>query len=189
MRELYFLLVLGETQNVSQHKLARKIGVSSAMANNYMQHLVRQGLVTASGPTNRSMKYTVTADGSERLAGLLRVYSKEIARLYSIAKCEVEKRLQELYGKGFKTVVLFGAAETGELIYNAARATPMRIVGWVDNDVAKHRLHFGDLHITAPETIESFRPDGVLIASSGRTDDIQRQLSHLSSKGIQVATL
>jgi predicted transcriptional regulator len=189
MRELFLLLSVQESQHLSQHQLARKIGVSSAMANNYMKDLIEHGLVMASGRTNRSMKYEVTAKGRDRLSALMSGYSKEIARLYSIAKLEVEKRLSQLYAQGLKKVVLFGAAETGELVYSAAKGTPMKIVGLVDNDVTKHRQLFGEISVSAPDTIESFSPDAVLIASSGNAEEILKQLDPLSQKGVAVVTL
>jgi hypothetical protein len=189
MRELFLLLSLQESELLSQHQLARRIGVISAMANNYMRVLVDVGLVKASGRTNRSMRYEVTASGLERLAFLMSGYSKEIARMYSIAKQEVERRLIQLHGQGLKRVVLFGAAETGELVYSAAKATPMKIVGLVDNDVMKHRQLFGEIPVSSPDTIESFQPDGVLIASSGNVEDILKQLAPLSEKGVPVVTL
>jgi DNA-binding MarR family transcriptional regulator len=189
MRELFVLLCLDETEKVSQHELARRIGVSSSMANNYMKQLVGQGLVEASGDTNRTMKYAVTRKGNGRLSGLMSTYSREIARLYSIAKHEVEKRLLQLHDTGIKTVVLFGAAETGELVYAAAKNTPLNIVGWVDSDKAKQQLRFGEIRVLSPERIESFQPDAVLIASSGKADEIRRQLRHLPQKGIEVVTL
>lgn len=189
MRELFLLLSLQESQHLSQHELARRIGVSSAMANNYMKVLTDRGVVTASGRTNRSMKYEVTALGRERLDALMSGYSKEIARMYSIAKQEVERRLIQLHGQGLKQVVLFGAAETGELVYSAAKSTSMKIVGLVDNDVTKHRKLFGEISVSSPDTIESFHPDGVLIASSGNAEEILKQLNPLSQKGVAVVTL
>jgi FlaA1/EpsC-like NDP-sugar epimerase len=131
----------------------------------------------------------VTAKGRDRLTVLMSGYSKEIARLYSIAKLEIEKRLGQLYAQGVKRVVLFGAAETGELVYSAAKATPMKIVGVVDNDVMKHRQLFGEISVTSPDTIESFHPDAVLIASSGDAEEILKQLDPLSQKGLAVVTL
>jgi predicted transcriptional regulator len=189
MRELFVLLFLRETEHVSQHELAREVGVSSSMANNYMKLLVGQGMVAVSGHTNRTMKYAVTAKGNDRVTRLMSMYSREIARLYSIAKREVEKRLEQLYGEGIKKVVLFGAAETGELVYGAAKASPISIVGWVDNDPAKHQLRFGEIRVCAPSLIETFQPDAVLIASSGNAHEIRRQLQGFPQKGIAVVTL
>jgi predicted transcriptional regulator len=189
MRELFVLLSLGEPQHLSQHELARKVGVSNAMANNYMKSLVGQGMVARSGHTNRTMKYAVTRKGNGRLTGLMSLYSREIARLYSIAKQEVEKRLLQLHQQGIKTVVLFGAAETGELVYGAAKNTPLQIVGWVDNDPDKHQLRFGEIRVCAPSLIETFQPDAVLIASSGKAHEIRRQLQSFPQKGIAVVTL
>jgi DNA-binding MarR family transcriptional regulator len=189
MRELFVLISLDETEKMSQHELARKIGVSSSMANNYMKQLVGRGMVAASGHTNRTMTYAVTRKGNGRLTGLMSTYSREIARLYSIAKREIEKRLLQLHQAGIKTVVLFGAAETGELVYGAAKNTPLRIVGWVDSDEAKHQVRFGEIRVTSPADIERFKPDAVLIASSGRAEEIRRQLRHLPGKGIAIVTL
>lgn len=180
---------LAEMKQISQHELGRQIGVSSAMAHNYVQALVDLGYVRTSGETNRTMRYLVTATGRTRLALLMREYASEIARMYSVAKSEVEKRLHQLWDEGIQAVVVFGAAETGELIFSAMKATPMRIVGWVDNDIAKHQQRFGNLTVCPPDTIESCRPDAVLIASSGKTEEIHRQLRHLSKKGIAVVTL
>ena len=189
MRELFVLLSLDEAQQVSQHGLARKVGVSSSMANNYIKTLVGQGMVLASGDTNRTMRYAVTAKGNERVTQLMSMYSREIALLYSIAKREVEKRLRQLHAEGMKNVVLFGAAETGELAYVAAKATPIHIVGWVDNDATKHRLRFGEIRVASPSLIETFQPDAILIASSGKADEIRRQLDGFPQRGIAVVTL
>jgi len=189
MRELFVLLSLGEPQHLSQHELARKVGVSSSMANNYMKSLVGQGMVATSGHTNRTMKYAVTDKGNDRVARLMSMYSREIARLYSIAKREVENRLQQLHAEGMKKVVLFGAAETGELVYAAAKGTSIKIVGWVDNDPAKHQVRFGEILVSSPSLIETFQPDAVLIASSGEAYEIRRQLQTFPKRGIAVVTL
>jgi DNA-binding MarR family transcriptional regulator len=189
MRELLALWALAETGRMSQHHLGRTIGVSSAMAHNYMQTLLREEFVVVTGETNRTRRYVVTAKGCARLTTLAREYTRDIARMYSVVKTEIEKRLLRIYADGVQKVVVFGAAETGELIFSAAKSTPLTIVGWVDNDIAKHKYRFGDLQVCPPNTIESYSPDAVLIASSGKTDEIHRQLRHLSKKGINVVTL
>ena len=83
-------------------------------------------------------------------------------------------RLHQLYEAGIKRIVVFGAAETGELINSAVQATPLQIVGWVDNDVAKHQRAFGELTVSSPDHIEHYSPDAVLIASSAKPDAIRR---------------
>jgi hypothetical protein len=62
-------------------------------------------------------------------------------------------------------------------------------VGWVDNDHAKHGIRFGEIRVTSPTLIESHKPDTVLIASSGKTDEIRLQLHELPKRGIAVVTL
>ena len=53
----------------------------------------------------------------------------------------------------------------------------------------KHRQLFGEISVSSPDTIESFHPDGVLIASSGNVEEILKQLDPLSQKGVAVVTL
>ena len=71
----------------------------------------------------------------------------------------------------------------------AVQATSLQIVGWVDNDVAKHQRAFGELTVSSPDHIEHYSPDAVLIASSAKPDAIRRQLHRLQGKGIAVVTL
>jgi DNA-binding MarR family transcriptional regulator len=189
MRELFLMLSLDNTRRMSQHELARKVSVSSSMANNYMKALKRRGLIAVHGNTNRCMKYALTPKGRANMARFMSMYSMEIARFYSIAKREVEKRLHELREQRFERIVLFGAAETGELVYSAAKAVELQIIGWVDNDRTKHGMRFGEIPVTSPALIESYRPDAVLIASSGKTEEIRFQLRELPKKGIAVVTL
>ena len=99
------------------------------------------------------------------------------------------QRLTELAGEGIKRLVLFGAATTGELVYQAARRTPVEIAAVVDNDSTKQGTPFGHLVVLAPSAIESFTPDGVLIAAFGRPDEIYQQIKHLKEKGIEIIRL
>ena len=47
---------------------------------------------------------------------------------------------------------------------------------------------FGNLIIQPPEFIERISPDGVIIASLGRQDEIYAQIHSLTTKGIEIRT-
>ncbi len=188
-RELSLLLGFEQNPTMSQHDIARLAGISSSMAHNYVKAFVDQGLIQIHGTTNRTMRYVVTPAGQARTQELLAQYAEEVVHLYTLAKHECARKLQNLHRQGLCNVVLFGAAATGELVYNAAQQTPLRILGVVDNDPAKHHHRFGELEVLPPSVISRLRPDGVIITAFGRPDEIYEQIRHLQDDGIQVVRL
>jgi DNA-binding MarR family transcriptional regulator len=186
---MLILLALDEGKPVSQYSLAGDIGVGPTMAHHYVTRLIHQGLVSVQGENNRCMQYTLTEAGQRRVEQLGSEYAREMARLYRIAKVECRTRLLRLYGQGLRRVVLFGAAESGELAWSASQETPMTVLGVVDNDPLKHRAVIGGLLVESPEAIEGWHPDGVIIAASRCGDEIYRQIECLKDKGIAVSKL
>ena len=175
-----------EEKNISQHKLARKIGVSSTMINNYMSEFSAQGLVHVSGNTNRSTRYALTQVGMDQTRQLMNAYVDEIACLYSAVKAEFQGYLNEFYKSGIRTVVFFGADETCEIVFNAAYHTPMEVVGLVDNDPKKYGRRFGNLQVQPPEIIETLLPDGVIITAMDHSLEIYNEIKHMKGKEIEI---
>jgi len=117
---------------------------------------------------------------------LLIAYTVETTGLYMDAKHEFAQKLQQIYKEGIHNAVIFGAGETAEILYNASKSLDLEIIGIVDNDPEKQGKLFGNLVIQPPEFIERIKPDGVIIASIGRQDEIYEQISSLPDKGISV---
>ena len=189
LRELFLLLGFEQNSAMSQHDIARIAGISSSMAHNYVKSFVEQGMITVQGETNRSMQYIVSSSGKERMQTLLALYSEEVVHLYALARQEFERKLCQLYKQGLHTAVLFGAAATGELVYNASRNTPLSVIGVVDNDVNKQHQKLGDLEILPPHVIETLQPDAVIITAFGRPDEIYTEIEHLRDKEIAIVRL
>lgn len=188
-KEFWLLTLIADEPAVSQHRLGRAIGASSSMTNTYIKEFVQQGFLRMSGDTNRTMRYELTLAGRKMRRQLLHLYGREAARLHTAARREYEKRLNELAKSGISRLALFGAATTGELVYQASQPTAIRIVGVVDNDSTKQGRPFGSLVVMSPSAIESFEPDAVLIAAFGRPDEIYQQVRHLKEKGIDIIRL
>jgi len=156
------------------------------MVNNYIRDLSENRLISVKGTTNRTMSYNLTPKGIKEKMSLLISYNLETTSLYMDAKKEFAKRLQTIYEEGIHSAVLFGAGETAEIIYNASQSLKLEIIGIVDNDPAKQEKLFGNLIIKSPHCIEEIKPDGVIIASVGRQDEIYKQIEMLTAKGIAV---
>ncbi len=188
-RELNMLLSIGADPWMSQHSLAKKMGITGAMANFYMKDLIEKRMVVAEGETNRQKRYFLTPKGKRRRRKLLNEYLSGVSDLYSLCKKEFEQRLSEIYRKGLRRVVFFGAAETGEIAYQASSNTELTVLGVVDNDPKKHQKRMGAIEVRSPECIPELNPEGVIITALGRTEEIYKQLLPLRKKGIQVKRL
>lgn len=188
-KRLLILTAIEESPHISQNNLAKEAGLTSSMINNYIRELSKKGMINIKGNTNRTMSYNITPKGLKEKMSLLIAYTLETTGLYQDAKQEFAQKLQKIYEEGIHNVVLFGAGETAEILYNASKSLDIEIIGIVDNDSNKQGKLFGNLVIQPPEFIERIGPDGVIIASIARQDEIYAQIHPLTAKGISIRTI
>jgi len=188
-KRLLILSAIEKTPHISQNKLAGEVGLTSSMVNNYIRDLSKEELISIKGKTNRTMSYNITSKGLKKKTSLLVAYTLETTGLYQDAKQELAHKLQKFYDEGIHNAVLFGAGETAEILYNASKSKDLEIIGIVDNDPDKQGKLFGNLIIQPPEFIERINPDGVIIASLGRQEEIHAQINSLGDKGIVIKTI
>ncbi len=191
-KQTRILVILNEIQrspSVSQAKLARRAGISAAMANNYMKELQGRGYVTTEGDNNRKTRYFLTEEGERVHQEMMLSSSAEVIQLYGATKKAFNARFRRLHRDGVKRAALFGAAETGEVAMAAARGTAVDIVAVVDNDRVKHGKPFGNLTIVPPDVLEVLDIDAVIITTFAHQAEILRQIAHLADKGVRIETL
>jgi DNA-binding MarR family transcriptional regulator len=189
LKILHALIEIGNQPDLSQHELARRISLSSSQVNNYIKELETSGMIDMEGTTNRTIRYLLTPRGEREKASMLIDYSVDVIQLYSRVKMEFRKKLQKMSQTGFTRAVLFGAAETGEVVLAASKDTALRIVGVSDNDPRKHGTRFGDFTVIPPSQIETLGPDGIIITSFAQMNQIRDSLGFLEEKGIRVQSL
>ncbi len=189
LRILHVLLEIANQPDLSQHQLARKVKLSSSQVNNYVKELKDRGLVDIKGNTNRTYRYFLTPEGERDKDTALIAYSVDVIQLYGRVKREFAKKIQQVVKEGIRTAVLFGAAETGEVVLVASKETGLKVLGVSDNDPQKHGKRFGDFTVISPLEVERLDPDGVLITSFGRMSEIFESLKFLEKKGITVRGL
>lgn len=188
-KRLLILTAIEKNSHISQSCLAKEVDLTSSMVNNYIRELSKEELISIQGKTNRTMSYNLTPKGLKEKMSLLIVYTLETTDLYLYAKQEFALKLQKIYEEGIHNAILFGASETAEILYNASKSLDLEIIGVVDNDPDKQDKLFGNLIIQKPEFIERINPDGVIIASVGRQDEIYEQIKHLEKKGVFIIRL
>ena len=185
-RSLSVLLSIHKTPDASQHKIARRSDLSSSMVNNYIKQLKRDNLITVEGETNRTLSYHLTPLGKDKLKDALVSFSTEIMQLYGFVKFEIAHILQGFYEEGIRTLVLFGVAETAEVVFAAIKRTPLVVIGTVDSDLSKHGTPFNGFVIQPPEQINHIKPDAVLITSFSKQEEIHNCIRQISGDCIPV---
>lgn len=188
-RELSVLMAIYNDPKVSQHKIGRITHLSSSMVNNYIKKLQQGGLVSINGNTNRTQTYHLTSSGHNKFIASLLAYSTEIIQLYGASKQELGKKLNKIYSEGIKSVALFGAAETCEVVYAAIKDTHLTVIAVVDSDRIKQGKPFNGLMIQPPELLREINPDAVLITSFGRQEEIYNRILEIVGERLRVKKL
>ena len=188
-RELILLEEIGRNPKVTQSLLAQKAGIVPAMVNNYIKNFVKDRLIIVNGNKTRNMMYTLTPQGERRKFNLLLSYVKETVALYKNAKEGLKARLYEFKAEGIRRVILYGAADTAELTFNAAEEIGLEILGIVDSDNRKQGKEFLGKKIANPTVIKEMIPDAVVISSFGYQNQIYEEIKMLEQNGIKVRKL
>lgn len=188
-RCLSLLHALYEEPAISQKTLGDSTHLSSSMVNNYIKQFRKEGLIKVTGNTNRNTRYHVTEAGHEVLTTLLLDYTAEIVQLYSSVKKEIVTILQGFSQEGIRDVVLYGAAETAEIVYSAIKETPLKVVGIVDNDSSKSGVLFNGMTICPPSMLNELLFDAVIIASFGKQEEIYASIKAISGGRIVIKRL
>lgn len=153
------------------------------MVNIYIKELSKQGLIRISGNSNRTFEYHLTKAGKTFLDKHFLEFSAETVQLYAAVKKEFIRILKQFESTGIRTLVLYGASDTGEIVYAAIQHTRMAVLGVMDSDPAKHGKLFRDKIIQSPDDISEIGPDAVLITSFARQNEINEQIKkHVSSE-------
>ena len=188
-RLLSVLYSIYEEPEASQHRIAANTNLSSSMVNNYIKWAKQEGLITVMGKTNRTHQYHLSEQGHVMLRQSLLDYSAEIVQLYGTAKNEISNILNKFYREEIRTIVLFGVAETAEIVYAAAQQTALEIIGVVDSDPTKQGHVFNGMEIRSPDDIRHMSPDAVVITSFGRQEEIFNQLRNLVGDKLKIRKL
>lgn len=188
-RLLSVLFSIHSEPDASQHKIAGNTHLSSSMVNNYIKWLKQEGFITVVGKTNRTQQYHLSESGRIVLRQSMLDYSAEIVRLYSNVKKEIAKILKGFYHEGIRTIVLFGVAETAEIVYAAVKRTSLTVIGVVDSDRAKQGESFNSLIISPPEAVMEMRPDAVVITSFGKQEEIYQRIKSIAGNRIEIKRL
>jgi DNA-binding MarR family transcriptional regulator len=187
IREMMLLSEIGADPSISQSRMAVRVGIAPSMVNNYIRRLVEAGFLMKAGANHRSTTYHLTAAGRERRSELVRRCTIETVRLYKYAKREFRILLAEKFGSRTDLgIVLYGAAETGELVCQLCLEMGHRVLAVVDSDSRRQGRPMFGLTVSRPEILTETDFDLVIITSLGHADEIAGRLEPLRLQGREV---
>ncbi|MDR3045011.1 MAG: winged helix-turn-helix transcriptional regulator [Desulfovibrio sp.] len=200
LRLLSVVQALTENERLSQTQLARFSRTSSAMVNQYLAELHREGMVQFAPVNRKSFAYRLTDKGQEARRNMMEQYCAEMVRGFASIKELVRRRLEPLAKRRAAPgtadvrepgaqpgphatplrIALFGAAETGEVVLAALEGTSFEVTLVVDNDAAKHGTPFHGHTVQPPAALLAapgqLAVDAVVVSSFAHQRAIQQQL-------------
>ncbi len=188
-RGLLILLEIEKDPHITQKRLSNKVGLTSSMINNYLKDFVQEGVIEYRGETRRQTTYFLTEKGKYQKDDLLKRYLNETVGLYKKGKEIFMDKIQDIVEAGIKRVILFGALDTGEILFAASQKLGLKIIGIVDSDLSKQKKEFYGRTILSPSQIKFLDPDAIIITSLGHGDEIYNSIKELEEVGIEIIKL
>lgn len=180
-REYMIMTIIENNPNATQRLIAKSLGVSATLINKYLEVYEKEGKIERIYNSRKDLIYKVTKLGLKEKKNLNIKYLKDSLRVYKEAKGNVLPFLYDLYEKGYKNILLYGAGEVCELflyIIKLDRTVKINVLGIIDDDISKVGKRLNDIRIISLSDINKYQYDGILIASYNHQDKMIRSLKN-----------
>jgi len=182
-KEFMILDLIEKDSNITQRSISDAIGVAVSMVNSYLDEYESKGYIIRKYRSTKTVEYFVTSTGLERRKLLNIWYLKSSHKVFISAKDNIMTFLNQVFERGYKKILLYGAGEVGQIILhtiNEDNTLPLEILGVIDDDKTKwgQRL-FGKL-IIAPTELENYEHDGIFISSYQHHSSIVNKLKQIN---------
>jgi len=186
LNQLNILREVAANAHITQAELASRCFLSVAMVNNYMKELCECGYLEYRRKTIKSVTYHLTPSGTQHLETLQAKLIEEMVAMFVAAKEQIRARIMSRAHTGLQRVVLYGSGHLAQLAFHALELAGVCVLGVCDDNPAMIGRDFCGREVVSPSQIRFIAPDAVIIADSLRTDEIYRNLSSLSNRGIKI---
>ncbi|OGT79444.1 MAG: hypothetical protein A3H91_05725 [Gammaproteobacteria bacterium RIFCSPLOWO2_02_FULL_61_13] len=183
-RTLELLQAIDQGSNVTQRRLADRLGVALGLANSYLKRCVRKGLVKVrQAPANRYLYY-LTPKGFAEKSRLTREYLGNSFHFFRVASSSMRDVLESCAAEGCRNIVLCGTSELAEIALLRVREYPLQIIGVYDPDCTQDRF----LTLVVWKDLGAVPPvDGAIITSiSAPVAMRDRAAAHFGASRVRV---
>ena len=138
--ELDLITALEENHQVSQTKLAKRVGIAVGLVNILMKRAVKRGVIKMQQIPARRYAYYLTPKGFAEKAKLVARYLDSSLNLYRKLRVEYRDIFTGLDAKGIREVVLVGDIDIAELAIMASFDSNISIIRLVNDETNKSHI-------------------------------------------------
>jgi len=141
--EIYSLGVLqaiGERSDVSQRRLAQRLGVALGLVNSYTKRCIRKGWVKAQQVPGNRYLYYLTPKGFLEKSRLSASYLTSSMDFYRRAGSSCLESFDECKRRGWQRITLCGVSDLAEIAFVRSQEHDIEILGFLDYFGAKEKF-------------------------------------------------
>ena len=142
--------------------------------------MIKRGYIRARGINHKRLAYYLTPRGFREKARLAYHFLQHNVTYYIELKKNIASKLHFLAASGVKRIIFYGAGEAMEVAYITMQEIPIKLVGIVDDDLAKQERELFGFTIQSPNIISELKPDAIMVTSIMYKDKILDRLNENS---------
>jgi DNA-binding Lrp family transcriptional regulator len=116
-RDLELLEAVAADQQVTQRKLASRLGIALGLTNLYVKRLVRKGYIKCVNVNPNRILYLITPQGIAEKTRLTYEYMEYSLHLYKEVRAHLRDVLKPIAKDGTARIAIYGTGEAAELAY------------------------------------------------------------------------
>jgi DNA-binding MarR family transcriptional regulator len=136
LRDLEILAELARSDQVTQRRLAARLGIALGLTNLYVKRLARKGFIKITSIPPRRVRYLLTPKGVAQKTRLTYEYMDYSRQLYRETRMVLRQKLRPLVQRGQPQVALYGTEEAAELAFLTLRELGLEVKAVFSEDGA-----------------------------------------------------
>jgi len=179
-KEYMILDLIEKNVKITQRKISTEVKAAVSLVNEYLGRLERKGYIQRNYISSKIIEYVITPSGKTRRKFLNIGYLKDLQTQYSIGEKNISCFIEEIYKRGYKEILLYGAGEVAEIllsVINEQNDNFVSVINIVDDKTQKKALK--GVKIVPLEQIFKIPHDGILISSFTHQDQMKKKLKTL----------
>jgi len=178
-KEFMILDLIEKDSKITQRVMSDYLSVSVSMINAYLDSYEEKGYLKRIYLSIKTVEYHITRKGIERKKVLNIWYLESSHAIYTQAKDNIVKFLDQIIIKGYKKILFYGAGEVAEImlqVINDNKQIPLEVIGVIDDDINKRSQLIVNKPIISLDDISHYEHDAILISSYSHNSKIYGKL-------------
>ena len=187
LRNLEILSELSRGDQVTQRRLAARLGIALGLTNLYLKRLARKGYIKITSIPPRRVRYLLTPKGMAQKTRLTYEYMDYSRQLYRETRAALRQALLPVVQRGQPQVALYGTGEAAELVFLTLRELGLEVQTVFSDD--GDGTPFLGLRVRPVEELTPSAAELLIVASFTPARDVVARLRAQGLAAAQIVTL